>query len=1115
MKQEDQEGEEKVSIKIVPGSFYKHYVHLPILSSSSNSKEGRSLEWSFQVSSPVQTLPSNSSDNNNSVNLNEHTQSNGALAFGIFYLFDGLPDGNASSDLIQALHSIRLVINGHTLRPINASSTDSNEQRIFEEGEMIEIYPLTPLSHPDSTAMCRQTDLWNGQIGADACSLPSGTWLLYWDNSRSDREQLLSFSVRIQPNPDTANPLSTVTKKTKPSDPQPSPKKIAHDPTSSDKNTINKNSNVVLWEGWLAKKKRRRLPPGWTQRWFVLERSGRLSYYEHPPHPASSTAAANASSFAQNDDAETAEASPTTSSSPGDKENKEVVVPRGTLFLSSNCTITKVPTRKLLTIDCGSQDIWHLRALSDAEYAQWSDRLTAALHSTPLNNINNINNNNGFHGKDQEAVLKDVIAKLERLKGGKLGPRQQTEQLAECAQRLRSLLHSLATTSGTINHRRRTSLILRPADTKQITADETSSRLDDEEDVFYDVEEIILSDVSESEWAEGSPLSTTSMPPPTPQQPETKPPPQTLPAASLERQAHVLEEWPLKGQRLSLSHLPPSSPNISLAGLLWRCIGKDWSSLSLPVVLNEPLNALQRMAEELRYTDLLDRIASPGSSSGERAFSGQSSSGNDDEVVERLALAAVFVVSGYAGAGVRVDRKPFNPILGETYELDLAKARRFRFLGEKVSHRPLIFATSAASCDFVSKEKQEKHSIDDNQGQKIECMMGLRWTLRSHQSGKSKPWGKSIEYIPSGHTTLHLPLRNDTLRWTRVTSCARNVMSSAGSGGKWIELVGETRVTSQGTGYWARILFLPHSSNHRSPANNQSSSSSLSGLLKSASSQSLLSRSSPELSSVMSLKNKDLPSASSLVSTTSLQELLSTNGVRIEVFDNQGRRRCLIEGRWDDALYLLPANNTLNSEDKSDVSHSESVTGQRDFSVVESLWHAEECLREHRPYFGFGPMALHLNELTVQPTNTNDRNDNKKDGRRLLPTTDTRWRPDQRAMEHGDLDTAESIKTALEKKQRERRDFLATTNNSKKNNANHGAGDDGMDFNADTRSARWFEWRADGLLRKASIVASAANQTPGHQLVYGVDGGEWVETGQYWAIKDGHGEWPQDLPQLW
>ncbi len=38
-------------------------------------------------------------------------------------------------------------------------------------------------------------------------------------------------------------------------------------------------------------------------------------------------------------------------------------------------------------------------------------------------------------------------------------------------------------------------------------------------------------------------------------------------------------------------------------------MGKDLSTIAMPIILNEPLNLLQRLCEELEYSDLLDLAA--------------------------------------------------------------------------------------------------------------------------------------------------------------------------------------------------------------------------------------------------------------------------------------------------------------------------------------------------------------------------------------------------------------------------------------------------------------------------------------------------------------------------
>lgn len=94
----------------------------------------------------------------------------------------------------------------------------------------------------------------------------------------------------------------------------------------------------------------------------------------------------------------------------------------------------------------------------------------------------------------------------------------------------------------------------------------------------------------------------------------------------------------------------PSSSNISLWNILRNNIGKDLSKVAMPVELNEPLNTLQRLCEELEYSELLDKAAQIPSP------------------LERMVYVAAFAISAYASSYYRAGSKPFNPVLGETYE---------------------------------------------------------------------------------------------------------------------------------------------------------------------------------------------------------------------------------------------------------------------------------------------------------------------------------------------------------------------------------------------------------------------------------------------------------------
>ena len=70
----------------------------------------------------------------------------------------------------------------------------------------------------------------------------------------------------------------------------------------------------------------------------------------------------------------------------------------------------------------------------------------------------------------------------------------------------------------------------------------------------------------------------------------------------------------------------------------------------MPVALCEPLSFLQRFSENVYYSELLDRAAEAM------------------DPCKRMEYVAAFAVTNITGNLDRLS-KPFNPILGETYEL--------------------------------------------------------------------------------------------------------------------------------------------------------------------------------------------------------------------------------------------------------------------------------------------------------------------------------------------------------------------------------------------------------------------------------------------------------------
>jgi len=85
------------------------------------------------------------------------------------------------------------------------------------------------------------------------------------------------------------------------------------------------------------------------------------------------------------------------------------------------------------------------------------------------------------------------------------------------------------------------------------------------------------------------------------------------------------------------------------------------------VTFSEPLSFLQRLTEDLEYADCLDAAAAL----------------SDNDSCLRLAYVSAFAVSGYANAIDRIAR-PFNPLLGETFECNRTSDLGWKSVAEKV-----------------------------------------------------------------------------------------------------------------------------------------------------------------------------------------------------------------------------------------------------------------------------------------------------------------------------------------------------------------------------------------------------------------------------------------------
>ncbi|KAK4692290.1 oxysterol-binding protein-related protein 3/6/7, partial [Lecanoromycetidae sp. Uapishka_2] len=340
---------------------------------------------------------------------------------------------------------------------------------------------------------------------------------------------------------------------------------------------------------------------------------------------------------------------------------------------------------------------------------------------------------------------------------------------------------------------------------------------------------------------------------------------------------------PLPTEQVKRRHIVPA-PTIappSLIGVLKKNVGKDLSTISMPVSLNEPISLLQRISETFEYSGLLDEAATESGSS-----------------LERLTYITTFAISSLSSSRVkdRSIRKPFNPMLGETFEL-VREDRGFRFIAEKVSHRPVRMACQAES---------------------------ENWTLTQSPLPTQKFWGKSAELITEGKFRVTLHSTRDRFSWTPATCFLRNLIA----GEKYVEPVGTMTVVNEVTGEKAIVTF--------------------------------------KVKGMFSGRSED---------------------IGVETFDSYGDQQPLgLIGKWTSSLTVTEHGQPRSNE----------------------IWTAADLVPDAQKRYGFTTFASSLNEITAIEKGK-------------LPPTDSRLRPDQRAAEEGDLNSAESMKAKLEEAQRKRR----------------------------------------------------------------------------------------------
>ncbi|XP_015592742.1 oxysterol-binding protein 1 isoform X2 [Cephus cinctus] len=207
----------------------------------------------------------------------------------------------------------------------------------------------------------------------------------------------------------------------------------------------------------------------------------------------------------------------------------------------------------------------------------------------------------------------------------------------------------------------------------------------------------------------------------------------------------------------------PDKPNypLNLWSIMKNCIGKELSKIPMPVNFSEPLSMLQRLTEDYEYAEILDRAAECTDS------------------LEQMAYVAAFTVSSYSTTSSRTG-KPFNPLLGETYECDRTDDLGWRAISEQVSHHPPMVAQF---CE------------------------GRKWRCWQEFTMGSKFRGKYLQIIPLGTAHLEFNTGKQHYTWRKVTTTVHNIIV----GKLWVDQSGDMDIINHAEGIQCHLKYIPYS----------------------------------------------------------------------------------------------------------------------------------------------------------------------------------------------------------------------------------------------------------------------------------------------------------------
>ncbi|CAF0743305.1 unnamed protein product [Adineta ricciae] len=405
----------------------------------------------------------------------------------------------------------------------------------------------------------------------------------------------------------------------------------------------------------------------------------------------------------------------------------------------------------------------------------------------------------------------------------------------------------------------------------------------------------------------------------------------------------------LKTARRTLPAPMLDRSSYSIFSVIKQAIGKDLTRFSIPVVWNEPLSFIQRVAECLEYSSLLDSAAST------------------ETLIDRWHLLTAFVVSTLSTHLERMS-KPFNPLLGETYELKMEGDTSFHYISEQVSHHPPVSAVYIRGQNWtLSANIEPKIKFH---GTNVVALSEGRWILRikkkqnRSRSGSQSSFQSCNDEETENNNSDHADDEMDEYTWKTPSVLVHNILF----GRLWCEFQGQ--------------IDLIHKQS--------------------------------EQRSVLTIKSHSWFASQS----TKTADMFKYSGF---IYDDKTKISAY-HGNYGHCYYAIDDLKDVQIKSSSPCSaagHNCIQIGQNvstaypcDLVLTPSsrlIWYrslssmTDQELAVRSQYYYFTPFTYCLNEQVTTP---------------VLPPTDSRYRQDMKYLEKGDIDGSSAEKHRLEEQQR-------------------------------------------------------------------------------------------------